>query len=402
MKKICIVNAHWSNRGDEAALRPIINELLYRYKNCKITVVFKDKEEVQQFPYRGNADCFSAKFLPDNYAELLAAVITRGKVCRNVSMQKEIKVISQQDLIIYSPGGSVINDRFWWRKQMEYLLPFLCARRYHIPMIVAAPSVGPFENCFWRNFIRRKLLQVPVRLCVREDLSQKYLMDIGVCRNVVTTIDTAFYDMPDTEENDKILKEYKELNVFLESYDKIAGMTITDFSWHVEFSQNVEMRENTENVIRDFILKRKEEGTGILLIPQLFGNQNDRMILEKFQDENTFILSEKWDTYFQQFIISKLYAVVGMRYHSNIFAAKMGIPFIAVAYEEKMRGFMEMWKLDEYGIDVRKLSAELLEDKWNRLVSQHEDYRQCLHNYRSTWKIKAGDTIREIRDILDN
>ena len=50
---------------------------------------------------------------------------------------------------------------------------------------------------------------------------------------------------------------------------------------------------------------------------------NDYML-----DSDTFMIdafSEERDTYFQQYVIGKLYAVVGMRYHSNIFSAKMGI-----------------------------------------------------------------------------
>lgn len=401
MKKICIVNAHWSNRGDEAALRPIINELLQRYKDCKIQIVFKDKDEVQQMPYGENVTYYSAKFLPDNLLELILAVITKGKICTNILMKKEIETICNQDMIIYSPGGSVINDRFWWRKQLEYLLPFLCAKCYKIPMVVAAPSIGPFEGYFWRNIIRRKLLQVPEYLCVREDFSKKYLMNIGINRNVLTTIDTAFYDMPDISENERVLKDCKKLNVFLKSYNKVIGMTITDFSWHIEYCKDDEMRENIENVIRSFILRRKNEGIGILLIPQLFGNQNDENILKKFHYENTFILSEIQDTYFQQFLISKLYAVIGMRYHSNIFAAKMGTPFIAISYEEKMQGFMEMWKLEGYALPIKELSIKSLESKWNNLLLHYTEYRMYLKNYHSCWKKKAENTIKAITDILD-
>lgn len=46
MNKITIVNAHWSNRGDEAALRPIINSILKYDPNITITVIFKDRKEV--------------------------------------------------------------------------------------------------------------------------------------------------------------------------------------------------------------------------------------------------------------------------------------------------------------------------------------------------------------------
>ena len=68
--------------------------------------------------------------------------------------------------------------------------------------------------------------------------------------------------------------------------------------------------------------------------------------------------SEERDTYFQQYVIGKLYAVVGMRYHSNIFSAKMGIPFVSVSYEQKMKGFMQSIGLSEYCIDLNELSEK--------------------------------------------
>ena len=76
--KICIVNTHWSNRGDEAALRPILNELLNKYDDCEIQVIFKDSEDVKEFPYFGRVTHFSSKFLPHN----LVQIIWGGGTCK--------------------------------------------------------------------------------------------------------------------------------------------------------------------------------------------------------------------------------------------------------------------------------------------------------------------------------
>ena len=44
------------------------------------------------------------------------------------------------------------------------------------------------------------------------------------------------------------------------------------------------------------------------------------------------------------------YAIIGMRYHSNIFSAKAGTPFISISYEQKMAGFMNKMNLEKYCI----------------------------------------------------
>lgn len=398
--KICIVNAHWSNRGDEAALRPIINELLHKYKNSSIRVIFKDDKEVQGFPYYERVTCFSAKFLPRNFAEFLLAVMTKGRLGNNASMTAEIREICDSDAIIYAPGGAVICDRFWWRKQLEYLLPFACAKRNHIPLVVAAPSVGPFEKFFWRNIVRKWLMKEAERFCVREKISEKYLRSIGLYKNVVTTTDTAFYDMPNQWENERILKEYEQLNTFLQSYRKVIGMTLSDFTWHVEYTNKKDLIEKAEDSVRKFIQRRQTEGIGILLIPQLFGNQNDSEYLKEYKSDNLFILSDEYDTYFQQYVISKLYAHVGMRYHSNIFAAKAGIPFIGIVYEEKMQGFMDMWNLNRYAIRLEDLSAETLEERWDMLCREYSEYQLRLSDNHKLWKKKAAVTIKAIHKVI--
>ena len=106
------------------------------------------------------------------------------------------------------------------------------------------------------------------------------------------------------------------------------------------------------------------KGYGVLFIPQLFGNQSDFDYMNSFMSKNSFIMKDTMDTYFQQYVISKLHAVVGMRYHSNIFAAKMNTPFIAVAYEEKMEGFIRLASLDDYSIELSDISFEQLNHKF--------------------------------------
>lgn len=61
-----------------------------------------------------------------------------------------------------------------------------------------------------------------------------------------------------------------------------------------------------------------------MFIPQLYGNGNDYDLMRTFCcDTNDYFVvtasDERYDTYFQQYLIGQLYAVIGMRYHSNIF-----------------------------------------------------------------------------------
>lgn len=378
IKYITIVNAHWNNRGDEAALLAVISGLQKNYENCEIMILFKDDLKVDQFPTIKNVNYDLAKFNAKIW-DIWLTTITRGIIGINKKLKFMVKTLLKSDIIIYSPGGSVINSRFFWRKQMEYLVPFICAKFYNIPILIAAPSIGPFDLSK-SNRILKWLLKVPKVFVVREEISKKYLKEIGITKNIVTTIDSAFYDGIKEEENEKKLEEYTELNEYLNSYKKVVGITITDFAWHVKYSKDKELSTRIRNSFSKFIDKLQNEGYGIIFIPQLFGNQNDSDYMNEFSTEKTFMLKDTYDTYFQQYLISKLYAVEGMRYHSNIFSAKVGTPFIPVVYEEKMEGFINLSGLNSYAISLDELSFEKLEKKFEKLNDNYSDLKNKLKN----------------------
>lgn len=395
-KKVTIVNAHWSNRGDEAALRPIIDVLLS--KEVCLTIIFKDKKEIQSFPY-DNVKYFSAQFLPKDMDEILCC-IRNDRSYIDSNLVKVVNTLKASDLIVYSPGGAVISSNFWWVKQLEYLTPFICAKEFHIPIVVAAPSIGPFDQADSFNEVIRKYLSCSSNLIVREIISKNYLHKIGVEKAVVS-IDTAFYDDAKADECDRLFCSDKKLYDFWGFYKNIVAITMSDFTWSVPLKNDRDKLRENESVMRAFIKKLTNQGFGVVFIPQLFGNQNDSEYLEGFHIPGTFILSDGYDTYFQQYMIGKCYALVGMRYHSNIFAAKGGVPFIALGYEEKMYGFMEQWGLMDYLIRIKALNIDDLLDKWDNLCRKHDDIQRMLKSFRDEWREQSKITMNAMIECLE-
>ena len=392
MKKIFIVNAHWNNRGDEAALRAIVDRLLSEIDDIDITIMFKDNNEIKQYPFPENVHYMCAKFLP-NYIQVLLAEISNGKLGCNKKMKEIVGIIKKSDMIIYSPGGAVISDRFWWKKQLEYLFPIALAERNNIPVCFAAPSIGPFYK---KRIYRKHVLKNVDIICVREEISKAYLeKEIDKC-NYNVTIDSTFLDKPDFDINEKEYKEDAELNSFISNHKKVIGMTLTDFKWHVEYNKDDQLRKRIYETFRAFIAYLNDQKVGVVLIPQLFGNQNDINYLKKFNSSNVIILNENYDTYFQQYLISKLYMVIGMRYHSNIFAAKMCTPFIPIVYEEKMSGFLEQEGYNSLAVALYELSENKLIEKYNYVEINRDRIIKTLKVKNLSWHNKAEITIHKI------
>lgn len=389
MAKITIVNAHWSNRGDEAALRPIINKLLDEKSN-EVTIIFKDREEISEFPY-SEVKHVSTHFLPKDINVILDCIHEKENTQIENGLKKTVDLLRKTELIIYSPGGAVISNSFWWIKQLEYLTPFICAKEFKIPIVVAAPSMGPFNQELWKNKILKNYLNCADKIIVRETISNHYLSKIGVDSEV--TIDTAFYD---AIAESSVFTIDKELGEFFEKHNKVVAMTLSDFAWNVPLKEKKELLAKNEDTIEAFIDQLIKQGYGILLIPQLFGSQDDATYLTRYYRKGVFILSNTYDTYIQQYIVSRCFALIGMRYHSNIFAAKAGVPFIAIGYEDKMFGFMQQWELIDYLLYIDHLSLDILCSKWNQLVCNHERYKYKLKKLRKIWQKKAQITVDAI------
>ena len=88
-----------------------------------------------------------------------------------------------------------------------------------------------------------------------------------------------------------------------------------------------------------------------------------------------------------------------MRYHSNIFAAKMGTPFVAVVYEEKMAGFLELAGMSDYGLPLEDLSFESLDGKFRAVETHQGELRERLCTDLPNWQHRARRTVEVLSDL---
>ena len=314
--------------------------------------------------------------------------------------------IKNSDMIIYSPGGSVISDRFFWRKQLEYLFPFACAKKYGKPFFIAAPSFGPYNR---GHVLRSLFLSYPESICVREHYSYENLKNEGITTEIIRTCDLAFSkDINPQKEKIKLFdsrrgEQGKILEKYMSRYYTVVGITLTDLSWHVTYGKNAERNRKiileTFHETIDWIISK---GYGIILIPQLFGNENDEDLLKEFLSEKTYLLPTHYDSEIQQYVISNLYALIGMRYHSNIFAAKVCTPFIPVVYEEKMQGFLDETELAKYSVPISQLSPINLKKKFNLLEKNYAEYRSYLVNMHEIWKARSNLTNKLLLQKMED
>lgn len=399
---ILVIHSHNANRGDEAAVKAMVDELLIKYPGAKITISNNGFTPYPGMPENViQIDRFPKLESRIAQLEFFIVLLFKGKFALTKEARKFIRALKEADVVLHAPGGPSIGDTYFKAEKL-YLWRLNLIRRMGIPYIFYAPSMGPF-NCASRNKLRKEVISGAERIILRDPISVKYVKDFLPGVEVEQALDSALQHDIDIDKNERKYNNYPELKNFIENHEKCIGITITDLKWH-PVHKNEKIIEQIPTAFKAFITQKVKEGYGVIFIPQLYGNLNDTKVMNDYMlDSDTFMIdafSEERDTYFQQYVIGKLYAVVGMRYHSNIFSAKMGIPFVSVSYEQKMKGFMQSIGLSEYCIDLNELSEKTLFAKFGQLEANHDAYKNRLKNIHSDMKQQAYKTTEIVVNFL--
>lgn len=383
---ILILNAHWNNRGDEAAIRAMIDSIREKMKieNMSIMLMSTDRrffpyhdiEVVDPFPTYPQGKVVSRVvsrllFLGEAFVILSSG----GRYALTRQGRKYLWTLDDADFVIHAPGGPIIGDLYsgpFGIIELTYLLRLWISIIKNKPIFFYAPSMGPFTGV--RNILRKYVLRKSIGIIVREEISRKHLSEqLGL--NAIVTIDSALQnevhesDLQNIEQIKEIVSEFRN--------KKVIGMTITDLRWHPKYKTNADMQKRIRKTMKETIEKLLDQGYEILLIPQLFGSQDDITLLEYIREkvqnnEKLSILPQDIDAYGQQYIISHLYCVIGMRYHSVIFAAKGRIPAIAISYEHKTNGFMDKLERHDLLIPIEEIGYEMIVDKFEYLEKNYD------------------------------
>ncbi len=327
------------------------------------------------------------------------SIETKGKINLTSGAKAFYKAINGADIVLHAPGGPSIGDIYMPQETIK-LRRLLAVKKAGVPYAFYAPSMGPFKNAE-RNPVRKEILEGASLICLREDISAKMVKEFVPLTNPIVTLDSAFQHDIDINENEKKFNEYTELRDFVGNGQNVIGITITDLQWNSLYKGDGKTKENIRETFTEFIKKITGVGYKVLFIPQLFSEANDYVYMKSFAIQNCYVMSDKYDCYFQQFIISKIKAVVGMRYHSNIFSAKMGTPFVSVSYEQKMQGFMKKAGLLEYCLPISELSANSLSNKFEGMMSNYDEYKSLLAIKKAEFKKESSKTTELVCQILN-
>jgi polysaccharide pyruvyl transferase WcaK-like protein len=358
---IVILNQHGANYGDDAAGCAALLQIQQRFPQCKVTIVYNCPSDVELLPiYVGNWVTHEHNKIAKS--DLLAIILCviglswLGRSFASVGLARLLSILSAADCVVVSPCGANIGIYKDWRFLIRVIAAIVAKKRpiFHLN------TIGP-SGTFGFDLLARYALRRSV-LFVRERQSYDYLNKLGI--HAALGVDSAF-SLPDPAK----LKKRSEI-----------VLIVTDLTkWFKAFS-DFDMARFIKELADILGSVAKERDLAIRIVPHLHSFMDERPFLETVASQlgraqgsdGLVIVDDTYDSYEgYERRIAEAHAVVSMRYHGAVLAAKNGVVFIPISYENKMLevanycGCMDAyvdigtWNPQEFG---RKLSMILDEN----------------------------------------
>lgn len=388
------------NRGCEAILRTTLALLRKEFIEPRIIISAFDFENEKNVDYGLNVTIIPAisqdlwkRFTKDWFKRQIYRIFAKNKIWE-LEYSPIMSDLRNSDCVLSVGGDNYTTD---YGDCTYFLNLNKLIKKYRKKLVIWSASIGPFPENSKLKEVVHNLNQIDL-ITVREMRSLEYLRSIGVSKNVKLVADTAFL-----LESDTGLVE----DVFSGIKNRVLGFNVSPIL------ADYTTKYKNEDIIDECVLFLRrvmnEMKFHVLLIPhvtQNFSFNNDynfmKKIYEKLSDCNSIMnIPSKYNAMQIKGIISKCDFFIGARTHSTIASLSTCVPTLSIGYSMKARGINEwLFGCDDFLVNVKDLSANLLFSKFIKLYDRECDVRNALSSQAIEFKRYATKNIEYLKEIL--
>ena len=364
MKRIMMCGYYgYDNCGDEAILKTILQTLRTNRSDLHVTVLSGNPEKTK--------------------AQYSIEAIHR------YDLKNVIKELRKADLLLFG-GGALLQDITSSRSLYYYLSILSLAKNYKVKTMVYANGLGPICSSLHQRMTRQVLDKVDV-ITLRDQGSVDFLKKIGVRKPPITlTADPVFcFPESDLTLENKLLKE-----AGLSEEESYAAVTIRN--WKLADAQ---LADKTAFLCRTIY---RQYGWKVLFLPMQYEEDLSisKAVMEKM-GAGGYLIERSLGTEEISALIKSGKLMIGMRLHGLIFAARHGVPSLALSYDPKVTNFMAMIH-SPYVIDAEQMKEENLAEMLTSLMDQYDLVKEKLKRSRDKFKASALDNTKMLLELLDH
>lgn len=392
LRNILVINQPLGNRGDESAHRALMRSLNMALPDTKITVLFMayKQEAIEEFEVAHTNNIYINLTLPHNYMSTFVAktAMRKGVIRTAVKLHPVLRKLKpyyqNADLVICAPGGICMGGFQDWM----HLFYLEMAKIYHKPLAYYSRSFGPFPTQTSQNRYFKKKSMEMLRYFTFLSIRDKKTMALADELHVpyVPSIDTAFLEQPHVDLPQSLQGVQTPYIVFVPN----------KLTWHYAYKQCDQSQIDEFYLMIVSRLQTKFPTHKIVMLPQTstIYEKGDYYYFLHLRDmcehiQNIEVVPDIYGSDIQQTIIRSASLVIGARYHSIVFAINHARPFIALNYEHKIAGLLEILGLSEYKVNI----ADVFDNQQDMLrairqidalldVSQQQNLQSVQQNAR--------------------
>ena len=320
----------FDNIGDESILRTLVSSLREHIPDCSLTVLSHNPTSTREKYGVEAVDRMSP-----------VAILHAVKKC---------------DMLI-SGGGSLLQDVTSSKSLHYYLSIIRCAEFFHKKVFIYSQGIGPIDRPGNRRAAAAALKRAD-GIVVRDERSASLLEEIGIARDkVVITADPVIrMKKPDGDVGAEILRK---AGVSLDGRLTV-GLAIRERDTDSRF---------VKELLRSIQMMKDKYNAQSVLIPFHYEEDGEvcRHIAAQLPDDTAVCLNEKYLSEDMLSIIGNMDLLVGVRLHSLIYAAIMGVPLIGISYDPKCTAFLNSVGLDKLSTK-ENFTAELFMPEAERVL----------------------------------
>ena len=314
-----------------------------------------------------------------------------------------LHLYQRADLIISCSAG-----RLGGRKYLsiyDSLIPIYFAKKLGKKIYICSQSIEPFTSNILKVLTRFVLNRVNL-ITVREPISFKLLKSINIKKPVYLTADLAF--LADSEPTESGYKLLKDCNVPRNNKLRV-GITVVNWTFPNTKKSKTKQREYINAITSSIETLIEEMNAIVIFFPHAISiKEDDRKLSQQIKAEikksltsNVFVLTENYSPQQTKSMIGTLDMFIATRLHSGVFALSMNIPTLVIGFEQKSWGFMEMFGLQDYVLDINTITAEQIVSSFNKLLKVRNEVIQRIKEKLPTVKNKAEQNGELIEKLLN-
>jgi colanic acid/amylovoran biosynthesis protein len=378
MKHILIVNQHGENRGDEAAMRAMLDGFEQRLRDVRFTLLYQFQDRSLRLKFRQQVDALPIVLPPVEY--LRAALFSVGNVARldlgtilSPTMRQIVRAYTSADLVVSAPGGPYFGDIYANHELVHWWYIWL-GKRFRKPLFLYAPSAGPFHNKLL-NPVRRRMYRLFDVIVTREEISAQNLHGLlGADTPVQVTADSAIQSTVAPASR----AEYFAARASSLSGKFLIAVSLNQYKYPGAPDPDALRRHYDRTLLGLLQHLHGKRDCHFLLLPQLYGKVHSdvpylRVMAAQLPSGVSWeVVDPELDSDRQRGIFAMCDLHVASRYHPAIFG-NIGItPGICIYYEHKALGFMAQLGLERYAFDIRHLELDRLRNAADDILQNRE------------------------------